>query len=147
VPAIRVRSVNGSTVRGGGRFVLYWMTAFRQASRNIAVDRAVEVARERRQPLLVLEERLAGYGERSHPDENAGSGLSPWLHFGHVSVHEVFACLARREGWRESRLGEVTGSRTGFWGMCPEAESFLHELVTWRELGFNMASKRPDCDR
>jgi len=94
-----------------------------------------------------LRERLARYGERNHPDEGAGSGLSPWLHFGHVSVHEVFRRLARREGWRESRLGEVTGSRTGFWGMSPEAEAFLDELVTWRELGFNMASKRPDCDR
>lgn len=32
-------------------------------------------------------------------------------------------------------------------GTSPEAEAFLDELVTWRELGFNMASKRPDCDR
>ena len=94
-----------------------------------------------------LRTRLARYGERSHPDEDASSGLSPWLHFGQVSAHEVFARLARREGWRRSRLGEVTGSRTGFWGMSAEAEAFLDELVTWRELGFNMASKRPECDR
>lgn len=55
--------------------------------------------------------------------------------------------LARREGWTQARLGKVTGSRAGFWGMSPEAEAFLDELVTWRELGFNMASKRSDCDR
>ncbi|HZY02546.1 MAG TPA: deoxyribodipyrimidine photolyase [Anaeromyxobacteraceae bacterium] len=94
-----------------------------------------------------LRERLARYPERSHPDEDATSGLSPWLHFGHVSAHEIFRRLARREGWKESRLGKVTGSRAGFWGMSPEAEAFLDELVTWRELGFNMASKRADCHR
>jgi deoxyribodipyrimidine photo-lyase len=94
-----------------------------------------------------LRERLARYGERNHPDEDAASGLSPWLHFGHVSAHEVFARLARHEGWKESRLGKATGSRAGFWGMSPEAQAFLDELVTWRELGFNMVAKRPDCDR
>lgn len=94
-----------------------------------------------------LRERLARYQERSHPDEDASSGLSPWLHFGHVSAHEVLRRLARREGWTQARLGKVTGSRAGFWGMSPEAEAFLDELVTWRELGFNMASKRSDCDR
>jgi len=31
--------------------------------------------------------------------------------------------------------------------MSREAESFLDELVTWRELGYNMASRRPDYDR
>ncbi|HYQ80580.1 MAG TPA: deoxyribodipyrimidine photolyase, partial [Anaeromyxobacteraceae bacterium] len=94
-----------------------------------------------------LRQRLARYRERSHPDEDATSGLSPWLHFGHVSVHEVFARLARAEGWRASRLGKATGSRAGFWGMSPEAEAFLDELVTWRELGFNMSARRPDGHR
>ncbi|HET9555356.1 MAG TPA: deoxyribodipyrimidine photolyase [Anaeromyxobacteraceae bacterium] len=94
-----------------------------------------------------LRERLARYQARSHPDEDATSGLSPWLHFGHVSAHAVFRRLARREGWTQARLRKVTGSRAGFWGMSPEAEAFLDELLTWRELGFNMASKRSDCDR
>ncbi len=93
-----------------------------------------------------LSARLDRYGERNHPDADASSGLSPWLHFGHVSVHEVFRALARREGWKASRLGsERGGKREGFWGMSPPAEAFLDELVTWRELGFNMLSRRPDA--
>jgi len=30
--------------------------------------------------------------------------------------------------------------------MSPQAEAFMDELVTWRELGFNMAWQRPDFD-
>ena len=93
-----------------------------------------------------LSERLARYGERNHPDAEAASGLSPWLHFGHVSAHQVFAALARRERWGPARLApKPNGSREGWWGMGPAAEAFLDELVTWRELGFNMASKRDDA--
>ena len=91
-------------------------------------------------------DRLARYPERNHPDVDAASGLSPWLHFGHVSAHEVFRAVARREGWKASRMGEQRGGkREGFWGMSPEAEAFLDELVTWREVGFNMLSRRPDA--
>ncbi|HTP49147.1 MAG TPA: deoxyribodipyrimidine photolyase [Anaeromyxobacteraceae bacterium] len=91
-----------------------------------------------------LRDRLDRYLLRSHPDEEASSGLSPWLHFGHVSAHEVFRAVAGREGFIPSRLGSERGGRKeGFWGMSPAAEAFLDELVTWRELGFNMLSKRP----
>jgi deoxyribodipyrimidine photo-lyase len=93
-----------------------------------------------------LSERLARYADRSHPDSDASSGLSPWLHFGHVSAHEVFRAVARREGWKPSRIGtDWSGKKVGFWGMSPEAEAFLDELVTWRELGFNMLSRRPQA--
>jgi deoxyribodipyrimidine photo-lyase len=93
-----------------------------------------------------LSDRLARYGDRSHPDADSSSGLSPWLHFGHLSVHEVFRALARREGWKPSRIGtDWSGKKEGYWGMSPEAEAFLDELVTWRELGFNMLSRRPEA--
>jgi len=93
-----------------------------------------------------LAERLARYADRSHPDSDASSGLSPWLHFGHVSVHEVFRAVARREGWKPSRIGtDWSGKKEGFWGMSAEAEAFLDELITWRELGFNMLSRRPQA--
>lgn len=100
-----------------------------------------------------MAEFLAGdidrYGdERSHPDANVASGLSPWLHFGHVSAHQVFDELAKNEGWSPERLSsKVNGAREGWWGMSSTAESFLDELVTWRELGFNMCSHRTDYDR
>jgi len=69
-----------------------------------------------------VETKLARYAEdRNHPERDATSGLSPYLHFGHLSVHEICA----------RRL----------------AKEFRDQLVTWRELGFNMSSKRPDYDR
>jgi len=93
-----------------------------------------------------LTDRLARYADRSHPDADGASGLSPWLHFGHVSTHEVFRGVVRREGWKPSRIGtDWSGKKEGYWGMSPEAEAFLDELVTWRELGFNMLSRRPEA--
>jgi deoxyribodipyrimidine photo-lyase len=96
-----------------------------------------------------LSERLEQYNDlRNHPDDDATSGLSPYLHFGHVSVHEVFHELARREGWSPGRLAEkAAGSREGWWGMSGPAEAFLDELITWRELGYNFCSRRDDFDR
>ena len=96
-----------------------------------------------------LDGRLARYaGERNRPEEEVTSGLSPYLHFGQVGVHEVFAALVAREGWTPERLAaKANGSRAGWWGMSEAAESFLDELVTWRELGFNFASHRDDVDR
>jgi len=98
-----------------------------------------------------LERRLSRYSEeRNQPDEDAASGLSPYLHFGHISAHEIFAELAKREQWSSANLGdpkETRGGRSGWWGMSEAAESFLDELVTWRELGFNMCWQRPDYDK
>lgn len=93
-----------------------------------------------------LVERLPRYLERSHPDADGASGLSPWLHFGQISPHEVFRALTRHEAWKPSRLGTGrAGKREGFWGMSPQAESFLDELVTWRELGHHMLARRPEA--
>jgi deoxyribodipyrimidine photo-lyase len=83
--------------------------------------------------------------ERNEPEKNAASGLSPYLHFGHVSTHEVLSALARRESWSACDVASrVTGGRSGWWRMSASAEAFLDELVTWRELGFNMCWHRPD---
>jgi len=98
-----------------------------------------------------LRRKLLRYGEdRNQPDADGGSGLSPWLHFGHVSVHQIFSALAEHEGWTVGELGDpkkTKGGRSGWWGMSEPAESFLDELVTWRELGFNMCSKVRRYDR
>ena len=92
---------------------------------------------------------LEDYGElRNQPEVNAASNLSSHLHWGHISTHQIFAKLCEREQWTPDKLAEkVTGSSKGWWGMSPTAESFLDELLTWREVGFNMASKRRDYDR
>jgi deoxyribodipyrimidine photo-lyase len=96
-----------------------------------------------------LQNRLSLYPEnRNHPDEEGSSGLSPYLHFGHVSVHQVFDQLVKREEWSSKRLSsKATGSRGGWWGMHEAAEAFLDELITWRELGFNMCWQREDYDQ
>lgn len=91
-----------------------------------------------------LTRRLARYQEdRNDLDDEATSGLSPYLHFGHVSVHDVFARVARRERW-SGATGKPTGSKEGWWGMSPPAEAFLDEVITWREVGYIFCDKHPD---
>ena len=76
--------------------------------------------------------------DRNHPERDATSGLSPHLHFGHISAHQVFRHVGAVEDWDATRIRpEAAGRRAGFWGMGESAEAFLDQLVTWRELGFN----------
>lgn len=97
----------------------------------------------------VLEEfvrrRLGNYLDRNQPEAEAASGLSPWLHWGHVSPHEVFRAVAEAEGWDRAALEgrKPTGKREGWWGMSEAAEAFVDELVTWREVCFNTCEERP----
>jgi deoxyribodipyrimidine photo-lyase len=94
-----------------------------------------------------LDRRLARYGEeRSDPDADCASGLSPYLHFGHLSVHQVFAALAKREQWTRSRIKQTQGGQRGWMGMSDTAEAFLDELITWRELGYNYCWQRDDYE-
>ncbi|MEO8504517.1 MAG: deoxyribodipyrimidine photolyase [Acidobacteriota bacterium] len=86
-----------------------------------------------------LERGLPRYGEqRNELLAEATSGLSPYLHFGFVSAHQILAALAEEERWNPSRLAPGgRGARAGWWGMSSNAEQFLDQLVTWRELGHN----------
>lgn len=96
-----------------------------------------------------LKDRFPEYGEqRNEPEKDATSGLSPYLHFGHISVHEVFNRLVAREKWQPEKLSlRPTGSREGWWNMSATAEGFLDELITWREVGYNFCYHRPDYDK
>lgn len=96
-----------------------------------------------------LDEKLNRYQEdRSQPEADVASGLSPWLHFGHISASDVFAQLAMRESWSPDKLADnAKGARQGWWGMSEPAESFLDELITWRELGYNFCWQRDDYDQ
>jgi deoxyribodipyrimidine photo-lyase len=93
--------------------------------------------------------KFSRYAElRNDPDHDVSSGFSPFLHFGHLSAHEVFSELARREKWKPAKLSlRSNGSREGWWNMSPAAEMFLDQLVTWREVGFNFSSHRDDADK
>jgi len=99
---------------------------------RLPLDHAVKPAparggsEESRRTLDRFLRRLPDYADqRNQPEREATSGLSPYLHFGHISVHEIRARAANRSG----------------------AKEFLDQLITWRELGFNLSSKRPDYDR
>ncbi|MEL7060535.1 MAG: deoxyribodipyrimidine photolyase [Acidobacteriota bacterium] len=93
-----------------------------------------------------FDERLPRYAdERNAVEARATSELSPYLHFGFVSVHDLFARLTEHEGWTPERLGDTAnGARRGWWGLSEPAESFLDELVTWRELGYHTSAKTDD---
>lgn len=92
---------------------------------------------------------LETYAEdRNDPDEPRTSGLSPYLHFGHLSAHEVFEAVMSHEGWTRRQLAASGGGkREGWWGVGRGAEAFLDQLVTWREIGFNAAAHLVDHDR
>lgn len=90
--------------------------------------------------------RLTRYArDGNHPDLDATSGLSPYLHFGHLSSHEVFSAVMTAEGWTSRRLAPGSGGkRAGWWGVSASAEAFLDQLITWRELGFHACVSDPD---
>jgi len=96
-----------------------------------------------------LQRKLATYAHaRNEPAQQATSELSPYLHFGHISVHQIFSELTAHEGWSASHLAvRATGNRSGWWGTSPDAEAFLDQLITWRELGFNCCHMRKDYDQ
>ena len=79
----------------------------------------------RRQLERFLETGLPRYAEeRSDPNANATSGLSPYLHFGNLSPVEVV--LRAREA-----------------GPAEQFAKFQDEILVWRELGFNFTHFNP----
>jgi deoxyribodipyrimidine photo-lyase len=96
-----------------------------------------------------LRNRLPTYAEaRNEPANQATSELSPYLHFGHISVHQIFSELTTQEGWSPGHLAvRATGSRSGWWGTSQATEAFMDQVITWRELGFNCCQMRKDYDQ
>jgi deoxyribodipyrimidine photo-lyase len=95
-----------------------------------------------------LDERLSRYADtRNDVTEDVTSGLSPYLHFGHLSSHAIVSRVLARDGWLGDLSRRATGAREGWWGASPAAEAFLDQVVTWRELGFNTCVLQPGYDR
>lgn len=121
---------------------------------DLAIDRRVRAVEQRGgagAASEALRQFLAGgfadYGSaRHHPDRDVSSGLSPYLHWGHISSHEIFDAVMTREGWLGDTPQRATGAREGWWGVGANAGAFLDQLITWRELGFNFAAHRDDHD-
>ncbi len=76
-----------------------------------------------------IHSRLDGYASRKN-DPNAGavSGLSPYLHFGHISSQRVALEILRERAGDEN------------------TESFLEELIVRKELSDNYCLYNPDYD-
>lgn len=92
------------------------------------------------------QERMGQYAaNRNRVDVSGTSGLSPYLHFGHISAHQIFAEITRGEGWTPAKLPEkASGSRAGWWGMSESAEALLDQVLTWREVGYHFCHHRSD---
>jgi deoxyribodipyrimidine photo-lyase len=85
-----------------------------------------------------LARRSANYDEeRNHPDSDGSSQLSPYLHFGHISAHEMFFDVLEHEKFRADQISKPNGKVNGFWNVSASIEAFLDQLLTWREIGFN----------
>ena len=115
---------------------------------------SIEIKGTRRAALERLDEftgnDLIRYDDdRNDPDKERTSRLSPWLHFGKISafevVKEVFAMQPK--GWDIGDARPVNGKRSGFFGGHASIESFLDEVITWRETGFHFAWHTPEYDQ
>lgn len=140
-------------VKGAELPALSWRSATEVS--KIAIDHAVPPVSYRGGSVTAaetleefLDHKLARYAEdRSDPDVDPSSGLSPYLHFGHISEHEMVQRVFDREAWSPANLAgaKVTGRREGWWGMSAASEAFLDELVTWRGLGHVFCHHEPNA--
>ena len=76
-----------------------------------------------------IEKKLKRYAkDRNHPELDGTSRLSPYLHFGHISPLTIAIAV------QKSTAPKV------------DKESFLNELLVWRELAVNFVTYNPDYD-
>ena len=83
--------------------------------------------------------------DRNHPERHGSSGLSPWLHFGHISSFEIVDAVLKHQKWNPMKVTPPhNGRREGWWGANEGAEAFLDQVITWRELGFIYCHQTPN---
>ena len=82
---------------------------------------------------LFVDQKLEKYADdRLHPERDATSRLSPYLHFGHIGpVTIALAINAAVE-----KRPELAAAR----------DSYFNEVITWRELSVNFCRYQPDYD-
>lgn len=93
---------------------------------------------------------LGQYDEkRNDPDANVTSGLSPWLHFGKISEYEIVKAVLEHQpkNWDLDNITFNGGSTGGFFNGDTNVDSFLDEVITWREVGFHFAHHEPGYDK
>ena len=61
---------------------------------------------------------------------------------------QIVSDILELEGWSpHPGMDKTNGKRAGWWGLSEGAESYLDQVITWRELGYNMCALRDDFDR
>ena len=93
-----------------------------------------------------IEQRLRRYhSHRNALDGCSASQLSAHIHFGHISTHQLVQSAFESCEWSPEKVApKPTGSRSGWWGASTAVESFIDELITWRELGFAYTFHNPE---
>jgi len=76
-----------------------------------------------------VDKKLKRYAQdRNHPELDGTSRLSPYLHFGHISPLTIALAVRKSAAPKEDK------------------ESFLNELLVWRELAVNFVTYNPNYD-
>ena len=113
-----------------------------------AVDIPGGSVQAKKQLQRFIQQKLDKYdNDRNEPDEYGSTELSPHLHFGHISSHQLFWAIMDSQKWRLDRISKPNGKVNGFWGVDANAEALLDQLCTWREIGFNMCWREPDYEQ
>ena len=82
---------------------------------------------------IFVEDKLEKYADnRMHPERDATSRLSPYLHFGHIGPLTI-ANAVNEAVERNAKLG-------------PARDSYFNEVITWRELSVNFCRYQQDYD-
>lgn len=99
-----------------------------------------------------LRTRLRGYAEQRSPprapEQGHASGLSPYLHFGHLSIEELVERTLATTDWSPELLRlDCRGKRAGFFCDDPDVNAFLDQAIVWRDVGFQWHwTRRRDTD-
>lgn len=70
--------------------------------------------------------------DRNHPELDGTSGLSPWLHYGHIGPLTI-ALAIEDAAKKHPKLKH-------------QRDSYFNELIAWRELSINFVRYQPDYD-
>jgi len=86
-----------------------------------------------------VENKLHRYAEeRNQPDnptQNSSSGLSPYLHYGHLGIQEVCEAVLG-DDWTVDEINPKTRNKDDFFCRDANVNGFLDEAVTWRDVGY-----------
>ena len=87
-----------------------------------------------------VEHKLPRYvvsrNQPDHPEDNASSGLSWYLHYGHIGIQEVCEAVLGTE-WTTDQINTAARGRDDFFSRDANVNGFLDEAITWRDVGYS----------